>query len=167
MATSRREKYAAELAVLKKDRDVLDPVFSDIANNMRPYSDPLIVEQGHRSIARLGTDIIDPKPIEALRVLCAGLMSGVTSPVRNWYKFLVNGDEDLSEHKSVKLYLEACEKIIGIYLRLSNWYDMLSNSLYPDFGSFATSPTFIERDPDVGLWFTPVPMGEYYLDTNH
>lgn len=164
---TRRDMYLAELSALKAERTRHEDVWEDIARNMMPDSDPKgIATKGRDAGERRDLDIIDSKPLECVTILASGLMSGVTSPVRNWFKLAVLGEPGLSEFHTVRLHLDTIQRVISSLFHLSNWYDVLASSTYRELGTFASALLIQDEDPRLGMWFTSSPVGEFWVDVD-
>jgi hypothetical protein len=97
----------------------------------------------------------------ALRTARAGLLSGVMSPARPWFK-LGAPDPDLSEFLTVKEWLEKVELIIRRIFNESNLYNMAPSMLGELllFGTGAMS--HVDNFDDVARFFTHT-AGSYML----
>jgi len=98
----------------------------------------------------------------AARTLRSGLMGGVTSPARPWFR-LTTPDPSLAENSAVKDWLyTVSDRMATVFLR-SNLYNSLP-VLYGDLGTFGTGAMLIEEDftGDVIRTF-PLPIGSYFI----
>lgn len=110
-------------------------------------------------------NIIDSTASLSLRTLRSGMMSGVTSPARPWFRLTVS-DAKLAETSEVKVWLdEVTRRMTTAFLR-SNLYNVLP-IVYGDMGSFGTSAMLMEEDFDNVVTFYPFPIGSYYISNNH
>jgi len=102
-------------------------------------------------------------------VLASGMMAGITSPSRPWFK-LQTPDDEMMEFGSVKQWLEDVEKIMmGIFSK-SNFYSAM-HSFYLELGIFGVSPMGIYEDRQnmakkAGnlIYFENYTCGNYFLD---
>jgi hypothetical protein len=106
-------------------------------------------------------DIIDNTGGRALRILAAGMQSGLTSPARPWYK-LGLADKDLMEYAPVKWWLEEVRKRILYVFHRSNFYTATHN-IYYEMGAFGTGAMAIDADYHTVIRCYPFTVGEYYL----
>lgn len=114
---------------------------------------------------RRNLNIIDSTGTMAARTLRSGMMSGVTSPARPWFR-LTTPDPDLAEFDTVKSWLhDTSQRMSTVFLR-SNLYNVLP-IIYGDIGVFATGAMFMEEDftGDV-VRFYPFPVGSYMISSN-
>lgn len=137
--------------------------WKDLAQYLMPYRQQFDVTDNNRG-ERRNLSIIDSTATLALRDLAAGLMSGITSPARPWFKFGVN-DKKLSSNKKVKKYLDDITDIEASILLSSNFYNEAPN-LYGDAAAFATGALYMEEDYETVVRFYHWPIGSYYLANN-
>lgn len=110
---------------------------------------------------RRNQNIIDSTAIKSLGTLSAGMMSGLTSPARPWFR-LLTGYPDLDEQKPVQEYLhEVQERMQTAFLR-SNLYNQLP-LLYTDMGGFGTGAMAMLEDDETVFRFATFPIGTYSL----
>jgi hypothetical protein len=108
--------------------------------------------------------IIDDTATLAARALASGMMAGVTSPARPWFR-LTLGDADLSDTSPVKLWLDAAVRRMQRVLAQSNVYNALHVS-YEEVSVFGTAVLMLEEDPVDLIVAQPLTVGEYFLANN-
>ena len=101
----------------------------------------------------------------AVRTLAAGMMSGVTSPARPWFR-LGLPDKDLMEFGPVKQWLHDSAELMRAVFASSNTYNSL-HACYEELGAFGTWANVVLPDFDNVIHHYPLTVGEYYLSTNH
>lgn len=106
-------------------------------------------------------NIYDSTGTRALRVLAAGLMAGMTSPARPWFR-LKTPDKDLNEVEGVKLWLADVTTRMRDVFNHSNTYRAL-HSIYEELGAFGTSSCFILEDYEHVIHCSPLTIGEYAI----
>jgi hypothetical protein len=105
--------------------------------------------------------IIDSTGSLALRTLSSGMMSGVTSPARPWFRLTVS-DPQQAESSDVKTWLdEVGRRMTTVFLR-SNLYNALP-ILYKAIGAFGTSALYMEEDFDEVVRFSVFPVGSFSI----
>jgi hypothetical protein len=105
--------------------------------------------------------IIDNTGTRALGVLSAGMMSGMTSPGRPWFRLILD-DPDLSDAAPVRAWLDDVSNRMMTVLGESNFYTSLGTVL-GDLGAFGTGAMVIYEDfQDVIRCYTSC-AGEYFL----
>jgi hypothetical protein len=109
--------------------------------------------------------IFDSTASRSLRILSAGMMSGMTSPARTWFR-LALPDEDLMDYAPVKSWLaETQGRMLNVFAR-SNTYLML-HACYEELGAFGTSASVIMDDYDALIHHYQSPVGEFALATDY
>ena len=81
--------------------------------------------------------LINNTPTQAARTLAAGLMGGLTSPARPWFRLGVP-DIQTAQLGPVKEWLDKVENILREVLIRSNVYNGLA-SIFQDLGTFSTA----------------------------
>ena len=105
--------------------------------------------------------ILDPTATYAMQVCAAGMMSGLMSPSRPWFK-LGPGVKNFPLDTEAKLWYEEVEDRVYKVFAESNFYDSAA-VMFKDLVSYATGPMLIYEDvEDVIRCQNPV-VGEYYL----
>jgi hypothetical protein len=82
----------------------------------------------------------------AARTLRSGMMAGVTSPARPWFK-LGFADQEVAELPAVKQWLNTVETRMRNVFARSNLYKVLP-IIYGDMGVFGTGCLYIEEDAE-------------------
>lgn len=130
----------------------------DFVSPRRPRFNVTDVNRGERKNQK----IIDTTPTLAARTLRSGMMSGITSPARPWFR-LTTTDPDRAESSAVKDWLNVVTtRMSHIFLR-SNAYNVLP-IVYGDMSTFATSAFSIEEDFKGNVVrFLAHPIGSYMI----
>lgn len=112
--------------------------------------------------APINQHIIDSTGVFAARNLAAGLLSGKSSPTRNWFRLRV-GKMDSTGTNPISLWLAECERLMRLVFQESNFYTAMA-VFYYDLVIFGTAVLLIYEDYDnVIKCYNPC-AGEYYLD---
>lgn len=106
--------------------------------------------------------IIDSTGTIAARVLAAGMMAGITSPGKPWFRLKVHGDDALSEYGPVRLWLDAVASTMSQVFASSNFYRVLAVQ-YKDLSVFCTGTFAIYEDYENVIRCENWALGEYYL----
>lgn len=107
--------------------------------------------------------LINNTPMQAARTLASGLMSGLTSPARPWFRLGVPDPKNASDE--TKLWLNAVENVIKEVLIRSNVYNGLA-SIFADLGVFCTAAMLIEEDVEEVVRAYVLPLGSFVLATS-
>jgi hypothetical protein len=108
--------------------------------------------------------IYDNTATGAARTLAAGLMGGLTSPARPWFRLGTN-NKALMTNAAVKEWLSECtSQMLDIFQR-SNVYRALA-SIYLELGAFGTAAAIVAEDFDSVIHIFTLTAGEYAIATN-
>lgn len=105
--------------------------------------------------------IINNVATQAARTLAAGMMAGITSPARPWFK-LSTPDPQLVEFGPVRTWLHFIERLMREVFNQSNLYHSL-HTLYLELGVFNTACMLIDEDFDDVIRCYTMTAGEYSL----
>lgn len=109
-------------------------------------------------------NIVDPTGTLAMRICASGLMSGLTSPSRPWFKLRPSLPNFQPDYEA-SLWLDEVESILYRIMARSNFYDSLAQ-MYEDIIVFGTAPIIIYEDAeDIIRLYNPC-AGEYFLAEN-
>lgn len=154
----------AELELLRSQLDLeratFLPQYQDLADYILPRRIRRFTSDRNKGDRR-NNKIIDSTATLAARTLRSGMMSGITSPARPWFR-LTTSDPDLVDLGAVKEYLFNVSERINNYFLKSNLYNILPIS-YGDLGTFGTSPVMIEDDDSDVFRFSSFPVGSYMI----
>lgn len=160
---SKRQICERERAQLEQERSSFISHWADLGRFLMPRGprfDRFDVNRGNKR----NEAIIDSTATLALRTLRSGMMSGVTSPARPWFR-LLTPDPALNETAAVKKWLyDASERMATVFLR-SNLYNVLP-TVYGYMGGFGTAAMSVEEDFDDVVRFYPFPIGSYAVANN-
>lgn len=109
-------------------------------------------------------NILDNTAVFASRTLAAGMMSGMTSPARPWFRLEIP-DKDLMESEAVKTWLFESQAILRRIFATSNTYRTL-HGLYEELGLFGTAASVVLDDFENVIHHYPMTVGEYALGHN-
>ena len=105
--------------------------------------------------------IIDTTATLAARTLASGMMAGVTSPARPWFR-LTTQNPGQSSSGEVKAWLSAVESRMREVFNRSNLYNALP-MCYQDLGVFGTTAMLVIEDDEDLIRCYPLPVGSYML----
>lgn len=137
--------------------------YQQITNFLLPYSGRYFSQDRNKG-DRSFNNIYDSEATRALRILTSGMMAGMTSPARPWFRLAI-ADKDLMEYEPVKIWLfQVADKMREIFNK-SNTYNAL-HSVYKELGAFATAASIVEGDYDTVIHHSVLTAGEYALATD-
>lgn len=155
-----RQKYLKRKGALWNERSSWITHWREISDYLLPRSGRFFESDRNRGDKR-HNNIYDSTGTRSLRVLAAGMMAGMTSPARPWFR-LATPDQDLMQFDPVKLWLNKCAAIMREIYARSNSYRSL-HMLYEELGAFGTGATFIRPDYNDVIRHYPLTVGEYAL----
>jgi len=140
--------------------------YIELSDNILPRRGRFLLEpsQASRGRRRSGK-MMDSLPTYAARTLSAGLLSGMTSPARPWFKFVID-DEDLMANGPVRRWLSAVNDKVASVLHKANFYT-LAPVMYEELGVFGTAAMHRYRDPETVIRFRLFTAGEYVIAEDH
>lgn len=140
-------------------------------NHWRELSDYLMPRSArfYKSDRNKGTKkhnaIFDNTATRSLRVLAAGMMSGMTSPARPWFR-LALPDEELMDYGPVKEWLSDVQRrMLNVFAR-SNTY-LILHGIYEELGAFGTSSAIMLDDYDSVIHHYQAPVGEFAIASDY
>ncbi len=160
MSDSLKQQLNKQLSQLKAERLSFEPHWRELSDFTRPRSTRFTATEVNRGDRR-NSKIIDPAAVMAARTLSSGMMSGITSPARPWFR-LATPDRDLMDYGPVKLWLETVEQRMNEVFNRSNLYQSLP-LMYEDLGTFATGAMAVVADPQRVIRTVPFPTGSFFI----
>lgn len=157
---SRRQKLQILQANLESDRSSFLTHWRDIGDNLAPRRPRFYTSDVNRGDRR-NQKIVDTTPVLAARSLRAGMMSGITSPARPWFRLTIDKFED-RDAGPVKDWLDDTTTRMNSVFSRSNLYNVLLN-VYGDIGNFGTSALLMEEDLDYVIRCYSIPIGSYTI----
>jgi len=158
-----RTKYLQRWGYLKTERSSWMAHWQEISTRLLPRAGRYFVQDRNKGQKR-HNNIYDSTASKAHGILAAGMMSGLTSPARPWFR-LATGDDALDEYHSVKTWLDSVTRLMHRIFQRSNTYRALHSS-YEELGAFGTSASIIIDDFQNVIHHLPLTVGEYALSTD-
>lgn len=155
-----RQRYLKRKQALWNERSSWITHYREITDYLLPRSGRYFEQDRNRGDKK-HNNIYDSTGTRALRVLAAGMMAGMTSPARPWFR-LATPDTDLMEYDPVKRWLHSVAKIMREIYARSNTYRSL-HMLYEELGAFGTAVTIMRPDFQDVIRHYPLTAGEYAI----
>lgn len=155
-----KQKILSRLGQLKAERASFYSHWQELTVYILPRNGRYFVQDRNKGWKR-NNNIYDNTGTRALRTLAAGLMGGLTSPARPWFRLTTN-DPSLQQTFAVKEWLAICTRTMLDIFQKSNTYRVL-HSMYEELGCFGTSVSIIADDFDNVIHLYPVTTGEYCI----
>lgn len=171
-AADLRRYFVQRLASLDRARAgygetwrALGPLFAPQRGPFADASGPAPSSPAGRGARRDGM-LIDNTPLLAARTLASGMMAGISSPARPWFRLRLAGhgpdDRRLNEAPGLAAWLETVEKrLLQVFAR-SNLYNCL-HTLYGELGVFGTAALWVDEDEEDVVRGYALTAGEYWL----
>lgn len=157
------DHVSKQIGALRQERSTFVDHYRELSRWVQPRRGRFLISDSNRGemSRHERNNIVNSAATFALRTARAGLLSGVMSPARPWFK-LGPPDPELAEFMPVKEWLERVENIIRRIFNESNLYNMAPSMLGELllFGTGAMS--HVDNYDDVARFFTHT-AGSYML----
>lgn len=160
----KRQLLLSRWGSLKNERASWFGHWKEVSTYLLPRSGRFFVQDRDRGQRRHNA-IYDNTGTRALRVLAAGMMSGMTSPARPWFR-LSTRDPELAKSAAVRVWLDQVTGIMRQVFAKSNTYRAF-HSMYQELGAFGTGTSIIMDDYDDVIRHYPLTTGEYCIATDY
>ena len=159
-----RQRLLKRKTALWNERSSWISHYREISDYILPRSGRFFEQDRNRG-EKKHNNIYDSTGTRALRVLAAGMMSGMTSPARPWFRLAI-ADSDLMEYDPVKLWLNENAKIMREIFSRSNTYRAL-HMIYEELGAYGTAASFMRPDFNDVLRHYTMTAGEYAISSSN
>jgi len=156
--------YKRQYDALKNEQSSYLPVWKELGAYLAPtrgFFDGQLPGQGRRIDHKT---LLDSAPCLSVEVLCAGMMSGLTSPSRSWFDLSL-APEEMMELPGAREWIFDVKKRLEEVFAKSNVYGVL-HGFYEEIAVFGTAAFLVEEDKDKGIYCRPFTIGEYCLGTD-
>ena len=160
---TQRQLILTRLGQLKSERASWFSHWQDITVYLLPRNGRYFV-QDHNKGWKRHNNIYDNTATQSLGILAAGLMGGLTSPARPWFRLGI-ADNDLMKYAPVKEWLAHATRIMLDIFQKSNTYRSL-HSMYKELGAFGTAACIVAEDFQNVIHHFPLTAGEYCIATD-
>lgn len=161
---STRKLLQSRWGQLRNERESWMPHWKEISDYLLPRSGRFFVEDRNKGGKR-HNNIYDSTGTKSLRILAAGMMAGMTSPARPWFR-LTTSDPQLDESAAVKAWLADVTRLMQMVFSKSNTYRAL-HSMYEELGAFGTGSSIVLADFDSVIHHYPLTTGEFAIAADH
>ena len=157
---TKRQRLALLKGALEQERQSWLPVWRELNDFILPTRGRFLATDTQRGKRRT-EKIIDSTATFAAGTLSAGMMSGMTSPAKPWFR-LTTSDLEINEKASVKMWLhQVTQRLSTVFLR-SNLYNQLPQ-VYEDVGVFGTGALAVLEDDETVIRCESYPIGSYWI----
>lgn len=152
--------YNKRLEALRSERSTFFPLYRELSDYHLAHRGRFLTSDRNKGHKR-NTKQINNTSRMASRTLASGMMSGITSPARPWFR-LSSGDKQLDDIESVKVWLYKVQQIMYRVFSASNLYNSL-HQVYSELGVFGTATMGVYEDFESVIWCKPYTVGSYML----
>lgn len=163
MENSIKTKALRRLGQLSNERQQFESHWKELSDYILPTSTRFFVTDANKN--KRNSKIINGAAMLASRVQTSGMMSGITSPAKKWFR-LTTSNQELNENHEVNAWCDTVADIMEEVFSRSNFYQCIS-TLYQHLGTFATSAMYIGEDSETVIRCETFPVGSYYIAQNH
>lgn len=160
MQTGEKSRLERRRGALDRERESWIAHWRELADYVLPRRARFLSNERNRG-EKINQKLLDSTGTLAARTLASGMMSGVTSPARPWFRIMTRNRE-MMERTEVKAWLWQAEAQVRQLFAGSNLYNAI-HTLYEDLAVFGTAAMVVEPDQDKGLRGYSLPLGSYWL----
>lgn len=162
IAAERLKQLKSALAVMQSERLPFWQLWRELADYYLPKRYTWLQSDAERRVRNAKNPfILDGTGTIAARTLASGMMNGVTSPSRPWFKLRISGFDDDADNEA-RQWLDEVERRMMLVFSESNFYNSLA-VLYLDLVVFGTAAQLIYEDYESVIRCYNPNLGEYYF----
>lgn len=156
------QKLEARLSGLKAERDLWASTWQELADYYLPRRYVWLDSSSARPSRSIRNPLIlDGTGTIAARILAAGMMNGITSPARPWFRLRISGFED-DLNSAERIWLDEVQRRMLLVLAESNFYNAIA-VLYLDLVIFGTAAMIMYEDHETVIRCYNPALGEYFV----
>lgn len=163
MALSKTDKYNSRLGQLKSDRSSFIDYWRELSDFHLASRGRFLVTDYNKGNKR-NTKQLNNTSRKAVRTLASGMMAGITSPARPWFR-LSTPYPELNDVSVVREWLHDVQTLMREVFSQSNLYNAL-HSAYGELGTFGSASIGIFEDFDNVVRFQNYTVGSYMWASN-
>tara|TARA_R110000787_G_C13443394_1_gene446762 strand:- start:40335 stop:41993 length:1659 start_codon:yes stop_codon:yes gene_type:complete len=157
------KQFNSRLKLLTSERSSFIPIYQELSDNHLAHRGRFLTDDYNKGHKR-NTKQINNTSRLASRTLASGMMAGITSPARPWFR-LSTSDPRLKDNPDVVSYLHRVQQIMYEVFAQSNTYNSL-HTLYAELGVFGTAVMGVFNDFENVIRCRPYTAGSYTLGMN-
>lgn len=158
-----KRQCLARWEALKSERSTWYPHWQEISEVLTPRTGRFLVSDTNKGDKRHRA-ILDNTGTRALRTLAGGMMAGMTSPARPWFR-LTTANPELDEEQAVKDWLGKTTSAMLMLFNRTNIYRAL-HTAYEELGAYGTAAVIVYDDASNVIHCQPLTIGEYCIATD-
>jgi hypothetical protein len=152
--------YNKRLEALRSERSSFIDLYRELSDYHLSHRGRFLVADRNKGHKR-NTRQYNNTSRMAARTLASGMMAGITSPARPWFK-LAAPDPEMNEFTAVKEWLHVVQVTMNRVFSTSNLYNSL-HTLYSELGVFGTGSMGVYQDFNNVIWCKPYTVGSYMI----
>lgn len=157
------KSYNKRLEALRSERSTFMQYWRELSDNHLAFRGRFLTSDRNKGHKR-DTKMFNNTSRLANRTLASGMMSGITSPARPWFR-LGTVDPILKEVAAVKQWLHDVQAKMYEVFSASNLYNSL-HQLYSELGVFATGSMGVYEDFENVIRCDTHTVGSYFIAAN-
>ena len=161
---TRKQSYEKRIELLKSERSSFMSLWRELSDYHLAHRGRFLVSDRNKGHKR-NTKQINNASRRAIRTLASGMMAGITSPARPWFKLALGNQLGLMEEPGVKDWLLNVERILREIFNQSNTYNTL-HAVYQELGVFGTGSIGVYKDYKNVIRCKQYTVGSYFLALN-
>jgi hypothetical protein len=159
--TDLRRHCERRLNALDRERTSWHAHWRELSDFILPRRGPSLLPSHRARGGKVNGKLLDSTAMLAARTLASGLMAGLTSPARQWFRLGI-GSPALSEVPEVRAWLDdVTARMLRVFAR-SNLYNALA-VVYEELAVFGTGAMVVVEDGPETVRAWPLSAGEYWL----
>lgn len=158
-STDELKSYNNRLQALRTERSAWMDYWGELADNVLFSRGKALTKL--RGQPTRNTKQFNNTPRIASRIQQSGMMAGITSPARPWFK-ITTSDPGLNERRAVKDWLHRVQSMMNEVFSHSNVYNCL-NTIYGDLGTFGVGAMGVYENYSSVIRAFNYPIGSYML----
>lgn len=163
MSVKTHSAHKRMLQAMDRERQYWFSHWRDVSDYFLPRRYPWLMSQKEvRTADRRNRKLLDSTSTLAVRTLASGMMNGITSPARPWFRLRIAGFTEESMSYNAKVWLEETERRVMLLMAESNFYNSLA-VLYLEWCTFGTASMSIYEDFEDVFRCYNFSLGEFYL----
>lgn len=159
-AVALRKHVEQRLSGLRNARTQWWAHWGELGTFILPRRNRWLVSPNARRGGEINNQIVRSTATRAARICASGMMAGITSPSRPWFRLALPG-VSMDDSNPVRIWLDCVTKQMMAVFAASNYYTSKA-SQFQDLCVFGTAPLLIYEDfEDVIRCYNPM-AGEYF-----
>ena len=161
--TNRVSKFNKRWEALKSERSSFIPLWRELSDHHLSHRGRFLASDRNKGYKR-NTKQFNNTSRQSVRTLASGMMAGITSPARPWFRLSVS-DPKLRESAAVKEWLHTVQGTMYEVFSSSNLYNAL-HTIYSELGVFGIGAIGVYDNYDNVIHCRPYTVGSYALALN-